>query len=492
MSLPLRRAAIKAAKALPLSQMKPMKHQAVSLKHADKTDIVFDTSDPGTGKTAVRAWAFSKRRRKGGGCALVFAPRSLLRTVWEADFKKVAPDMTISVATAANRAAAFAVDSDVYVTNIDAAKWIAAQKKTFFARFSELIIDESTAYKHHTSQRSRAINKIKKYFRYRTCMTGTPNSNSITDVWNQVNILDDGKRLGAQYFAFRNTVCVPEQNGPKPEMIRWVDREGAEEAVFGLLQDIVIRHKFEDCVDIPPNHQYTVAYDLTARQQKAYDQMEQQQIALVTAADKKGAPSRIASRLVGKPQKLETITAVNAAAMMTKLLQIASGAVYESPNKYHVIETERYELILDLVDARKHSLVLFLWKHQRDLLVEEATARGISFCVIDGETSDKERDELVRAYQAGFYKVMFGHPKSVGHGHTLTRGTATIWASPTFDLEWFKQGSKRQHRIGQKDKTETIVVVAKGTMDEKVYDNMLAKDARMTNLLSLFETLTLH
>ena len=54
----------------------------------------------------------------------------------------------------------------------------------------------------------------------------------------------------------------------------------------------------------------------------------------------------------------------------------------------------------------------------------------------------------------------------------------------------FKQGSKRQHRIGQTQKTETIVIVAKGTIEEKVYELMLGKDARMTNLLDLFGTLT--
>ncbi len=93
---------------------------------------------------------------------------------------------------------------------------------------------------------------------------------------------------------------------------------------------------------------------------------------------------------------------------------------------------------------------------------------------------------MVQGYQAGVYQTMFAHPKSAAHGLTLTKGTATIWSSPTDDLEIFVQGSKRQHRMGQTEKTETIVVVAKDTFDEKVYNNMLSKDARMTNLLDLF------
>jgi SNF2 family DNA or RNA helicase len=123
------------------------------------------------------------------------------------------------------------------------------------------------------------------------------------------------------------------------------------------------------------------------------------------------------------------------------------------------------------------------------MLVHEATKRKLKFCVLDGQANDKQREEMVRAYQAGFFDMMFAHPKSAAHGLTLTRGTRTIWPCPTYDLELFKQGNKRQHRLGQTRKTEIIIVTANDTVEQKVYENMLAKDARMTNLLDLFATL---
>lgn len=448
---------------------KPFKHQTVSLAHADKHPIVYDCSDPGTGKTFVRIMQFAKRRKKKQGCALVLAQRSLLRSVWFNDFKKFAPNLTVSVANAENRDKAFAVDADVYVTNIDAVKWLAQQKPAFFKRFTELIIDESPAYKHHTSKRSKAAAKIAKYFKYRSALTGTPNSNTILDVWHQIYILDEGKRLGHSFYAFRDIVCSPKKVARDPNAIQWTDRDGAEEVVFAMLSDIVVRHKFEDCVDIPANHQYPVEYELSPKQLKAYLELETTQIM-----------QTLGSKLI----------AVNAAAVATKLLQVASGAVYDGHGGYHLVDTARYEMILDLIEERKHSLCFFLWKHQRDLLIAEAEKRGVKYCVIDGNTTDKLRDEYVQGYQAGVYQTMFAHPKSAAHGLTLTRGTATIWSSPTYDLEIFKQGSKRQHRLGQTKKTETIVVVAKDTLEQKVYDRMLAKDARMTNLLDLFGSLT--
>lgn len=450
---------------------KPMTHQVVSIKHNDKSNIVFDVSDPGTGKTFVRIIGFAKRRKAGGGCLLVLAPRSLLRSVWGNDIAKFAPSLRVSVADANNREAAFAEDADVYITNVDAVKWLAERKPAFFARFSELVVDESTAYKHHTSQRSKAAAKIAKHFKYRCCMTGTPNGNTITDIWHQVQILDGGKRLGFSFYKFRDAVCQPTQVGRSAQAIRWNDKEGAEEAVFGLLSDIVVRHKFEDCVDIPANHTYSLDYELSPKQMRAYFEMEQTQMLTL-----KG--------------KLPSVLAINAAAVATKLLQISSGAVYDGTGKYAVVDTVRYEMILDLVEQRKHSLCFFFWKHQRDALVAEATKRKVKFAVIDGSTSDRAREEVVTGYQSGAYQVLFAHPKSAAHGLTLTKGTATIWPCPTYDLEVFKQGSKRQHRMGQTAKTETIVIVAKGTIEEKVYELMLGKDARMTNLLELFGTLT--
>jgi hypothetical protein len=187
--------------------------------------------------------------------------------------------------------------------------------------------------------------------------------------------------------------------------------------------------------------------------------------------------------------KKSLVTAVHAGALANKLLQVSSGAVYESPEKYHLVDTGRYEMILDLIEERDHSLCLYLWRHQCDLLVAEAEKRGLMFAVINGDTPLEERSAIEARYQKGEYRVLFGHPKTVAHGFTFTKGTATIWASPTYDLEHFTQGSKRQHRIGQTKKTETIVVVAENTLEQEVWEKMLMKEDRMINLLDLFATL---
>jgi hypothetical protein len=264
---------------IPSRAIKAMKHQEESLAHAERNPIVFDTSDGGTGKTFVAILAFAKRRRdkkRKHGPLIVLAPKSLLETAWLNDIRRFAPDMKAEVAWAENREKVFAKDLDIYITNHDAVKWLNKQKAPFWKRFEngELMVDESTAYKHHSSQRSYAVFHISKKFKFKRCATATPNPGSITDVWHQVLLLDGGQRLGNSYYKFRAACCEPvERTFGARKQTDWIDKDGAEEAVFGMLADITIRHERKNCIDLPANHLYTVEFKLPKKIRSVYDLM---------------------------------------------------------------------------------------------------------------------------------------------------------------------------------------------------------------------------
>jgi SNF2 family DNA or RNA helicase len=366
----------------------------------------------------------------------------------------------------------FKRDADVYITNTDAVRWLNKQPASFFARFDTLIVDEMSSFKHSTSQRSKALAKIRKYFTYRYGMTGTPNANTITDIWHQVFIVDDGKRLGTSFYQFRGSVCAPTQVGPQPNMVKWQDKPGAESAVGGLLQDLVIRHKFEECIDIPPNHQYTLTYHLSPKQHAFYARMERDAVFQVQNTH---------------------VSAINAAGVMTKLLQIASGAAYNEmgDGKYSLIDTGRYEMAADLIEQRQDPCVVFFnWMHQKDELIKEFERRELTYCVIDGSVNDRDRKTAVDHFQAGFYRILLAHPASAAHGLTLVKATTTLWVSPTYNLEHFLQGNRRIYRAGQTKKTETIMLIAEGTIEEKVYVKLLEKNVRQGDLLDLLKELS--
>lgn len=445
--------------------MKPVpplfKHQKQTKAKLKVNKVFFDQSEPGTGKTRVEIEDFAERRRKGGGPALITATRSTLESAWADDFAKFAPDMKVVVAYAKNREKVFDLEADVYITNHDAVNWLIKKPKAFWKRYTggTLINDESTAFKHGTSQRSKNLYKIAQHFEWRRNMSGLADPNGVLDLWHQYLILDNGKRLGNSYFGFRSAVCVPEQTGPMSNMVKWNEKEGISNVVAALVKDITIKHLLNECVDMPENTEYTRSTSMASKHAKHYMQMQDDMITEV---------------------KGKVLSSVNKAVLRIKLLQIASGAVYNNEDtKYTRFDTERYELVLDLVQECAHSVVFFQWSHQRDELVREAKARKVRYAVYDGSTSDKDRAAITADYQKGAYDVIFAHPKSAAHGLTWVKGTRTIWASPTDNAEWFAQGNRRINRIGQKNKTETITVLARGTYDEIAYERLTGKMIRI-------------
>lgn len=444
------------------------KHQEESVRKFSTLQCGFDTSDPGTGKTRVMIELIQRTQSFIKGATLVVCPKSLMQSAWGDDIKKFAPELVTSIAAASNRVKAFAAPADIYVTNTDAVVWLAKQPKSFFKNFVRIIVDESSAFKHRTSQRSRALNQIKKHFQYRFALTGTPNANIITDIWNQVFFLDNGQRLGRVFSHFRRETCYPVQVGPDPRMVKWHEREHAASAIASLIQDITVRHVFEECIDIPPNTETIVQYYAPPGQLKAYEQMRKHKVAEL---------------------ENQIVTAVNAAVVMGKLLQIASGALYDSNGNVAKVDSGRYEMICDLIESRKQCVVFFQWKHQRDELVKQFEKAGITFTVLDGETPAKDRAENVRLFQAGFYRVMLAHPQSAAHGLTLTRATTTIWASPSHNVEHVLQGNRRTYRAGQTQKTETIYILAAGTIEAEVHRKMSEKNIRQGDMLEWMKSL---
>ena len=435
----------------------PYAHQSATTDFILSTPKCLITSDPGTGKTRAVLDAFAKRGTK----MLVLAPLSILEAAWVDDLVKFQPTLKPGIAYAKNRKKIFEdLSLNVVVTNFEAVNFL-IKNPVLLNGFDTICIDEFTAFKNRTSKRSKALNKLIQRFDYRIAMSGTPNSNTILDLWHPAMLVDNGERLGGRFFAFRNQVCTPKFNGFANV---WIDKPGAEEAVADRLRDITIRHALEDCMDLPENITRTIYTNLSKQTKEAYDTLANESV-LYT--------------------KQGTITAVNASARVKKLLQLVTGAVYTAEGEYKFVHQERYDLVMDLVQERKHSLVAFNWKHERDHLIELAKSRGFEYEVIDGDVPAHKRKDIVHRYQAGQIKVLFAHPQSAGHGLTLTKATTCIWCSPTYNAEHFQQFNKRIHRAGQTKKTETILISARDTWEETVYKKLDSKLDRMENLLTV-------
>ena len=435
-------------------------HQRRDIQRMLNEPEIFNGSDPGTGKTRVVIEVIRQLKLP----ALILAPKSILECAWGNDIKKFAPELTYTIANANNRSKAFETDAQIIITNHDAVTWLAQPaNEKYLTRFKGgfLIIDESTCYKNPTAKRSKAAAKIREYFSRSTCMSGTPTPQGIIDIWHQMFLVDKGGLLGHSYYRFRASTHTPVNKGAFTE---WAEKEGVADAVADILATKFIRNAREDCMDLPENLVIHRNYKLTPIHLKKYQEMKRHAFMELESGE---------------------VNAVNAAVLLSKLLQIASGAVYDEFGNTHLVDTTRYELIMDLVDERDHSVVFFNFKHQKEELLKIAEKAKIKYAIIDGTVSAPKRNEAVTDFQAGKLKVLFCHPQSAGHGITLTKGTATIWASPTYNVEHFEQANARIFRGGQTKKTETILISAEGTVDHKAYKALFEKQLNMNNLLEV-------
>lgn len=451
-------------------------HQKESLAFFEKTPIGFDMSDCGTGKTLVQIeWLKGHFKENPKARALIVCPKSLMHAAWETDFARFAPEIEVAFSKAGKWENAFDGTARVVVVNTDGIKKL---NPKWLKDFDTLIVDECSAFKHHTSDRSKALLKLSKLFHYRHLMSATPATNSITELWHQVKILDEGKRLGTSFTNFKNACCTPQQAGKVERIftknakgerferiigpVKWVDKPGIQTVVGSLVEDITIRHKFADCVDIPDMFEIEREFELNEKHQALYDKFFRDSYAEFSKS---------------------TVSAVNAGSLVQKLLQFSSGAVYTDDGVYwETITSDRSNMILDLAEEYPQCVVFYMWRHQLESLKLHANVRRLSYKVWDSATAVTARE-----FQNGEFRMLLANPASAGHGLTLTKAQAVIWASPTYNLEHYLQGIKRIHRIGQKQKTQSVMVLANTELERKVYKALRNKELNLIKLLGEFK-----
>jgi SNF2 family DNA or RNA helicase len=181
------------------------------------------------------------------------------------------------------------------------------------------------------------------------------------------------------------------------------------------------------------------------------------------------------------------VTAVHAASLKTKQLQIASGAVYTGAGDgdYALVDTQRYDLAAEVLEQYDHAIFFFNWHHQRIEMVKRLEKMKVPFGIIDSTVPQHRRDDLVAAFQAGAIKYLGLHPKTGAHGLTLTTGQAAVVISPLYEADLLKQMIHRIYRGAQDKVTNTILIEARDTVEAGVYARLDDKTARMGNYLEL-------
>jgi SNF2 family DNA or RNA helicase len=248
---------------------------------------------------------------------------------------------------------------------------------------------------------------------------------------------------------------------------KWAPKPQAKKEVFNALQP-AIRFTKAECLDLPEVTYQTREIELTPQVKRYYRGIKDQM--LVQAAG-------------------EQISAVNAAAKLTKLLQISGGAVYS--DTHEVVEFDvspRLNALMEVLDETEHKVIIFVpFKHTIELVANHLTNQGVTNEIINGEVPAKERSNIISRFQTTeFPRVLIIQPQSASHGVTLTAADTVVFWSPVMSVETYLQCVARIDRVGQVNKM-TVVHLQGSEIERKMYQMLQSKIDSHEKLVDLYK-----
>ena len=409
--------------------------------------------DMGLGKTISTLTALQDL--KGNdlllGKTLVIAPLRVANTVWKNEASKWSHiSLTFSLCTgaASKREKGLEDLADVYIINRENIPWLVKRYGTRWP-FKNVIIDESSSFKSPRSQRFKSLKKILHKTERMVLLTGTPSPNGMLDLWSQIFLLDSGASLGKTMTRYKDRFFISDYHG-----FNFTLKGGAKSHIQKLISPLVLSMQASDYLKMPERIDNIIPVELSKKAQRQYKELQTEFILEISKSD--------------------VVTAVNAAVLAGKLLQLANGAIYLDES-FKLIHEAKLDALAEIIEATDQP-ILVAYNFKSDLARLQSRFP-------DAVTLDKE-GTVVDEWNEGNVPLLFCHPQSAGHGLNLQSGGSTIvWFGLNWSLEYYQQFNARLHRQGQ---TQTVIVhhlVATGTVDEIVMKALASKNITQNQLL---------
>lgn len=449
---------------------KPRAYQFEAAKHILGNPGAALFLEPGLGKTSTTlAGAKILLRDKHAKRFLIIAPLRVCYSVWPREAQKWDDfkGMEIAVLHGAGKEVALRSKAQICVINPEGLPWLTAQPEV--KSFDALVVDESTKFKNRQTQRFELLREfVLPRAKWRWILTGTPAPRNLQDLWSQMFIVDGGERLGRFITRFRNEYFDEVFNGFTRE---YLPRPDSAERIQNKIKDVALYMSAVDHLDMPELIVNPIEVDLPRTARAAYTAIEENALAVLR------------DRKVSVAQK---------SAAQMKLRQITGGAVYADDGSALVTHTAKYDALVDLVEEQNGQplLVAVGFKHEAAELQKAIKKEfGWDAPYLGGGISPRASDEIAARWNAGELPVLLAHPASVAHGLNLQAGGHSVcWLTPTWSLEEYQQFNGRVWRQGQKSKTVIVHhVVARETVDERVFEALAARKDVQQSLLDAFK-----
>jgi superfamily II DNA or RNA helicase len=417
----------------------------------------------GLGKT-VQVLAFLDGLRTDGvltaaAPALVVAPRSVVGN-WHAEAARFAPRIAAQVHLGSDRpdAPADVTRTPLVITSYQTLARDVALLGSI--RWTTVILDEAQQVKNPDTQLRAAAAALDAHSRF--TITGTPVENHLGDLWSQMDLAMPGLlgRRASFDALFRR---------PVEKFAAAVPLEGLRQRIRPFL---LRRTKAQVELDLPPKTEIVERIELEPAQRDLYESLR---LTLDT---------QVRAALAARGIQGSSMTILDA---LLKLRQCCCDPrLVPLPQARKVRTSSKLERLLvmleELADAGRSTLVFSQFASMLRLIADSCARAGIPTLSLTGATRD--RDTVVRRFQAGESPVMLVSLKAGGVGLNLTRADTVIHYDPWWNPAAEAQATDRAHRIGQDRPVMVYKLVARGTLEETILDLQDEKRALMSAALS--------
>lgn len=428
---------------------KPMSHQKTTAGFLTLHRRAFVFNEPGTAKTISALWAADYLMKRGEvRRVLIICPLSIMQSAWMGDINRSVLHRSACIAhhaQASRRIEMIQGDYEIVIINYDGLNLVADEVKAD-GRFDLVIVDEANAYATATTRRWKSLAKIIQPHTFLWMMTGTPAAQSPLHAYGLAKLVNPSG-VPNFYTAWRAKVMN------KITTFKWAPKPGAKDMVFDVLQP-AIRFTKKQCLDLPPVLTQTREVSLTPQQAKYYKLIKDQMLAQVAG---------------------ETITAVNKAAVVSKLLQISAGAALTEDKE--VIEfdaTPRLNVLLEILEETERKVIIFaMFRASIAQITTFLHKNGIMSEEIHGGVSATQRGDIIQRFQnAKDPRVLVMQPQATAHGITLTAADTVVFFGPLMSVEQYVQCIARADRQGQTSDKVTVIHIQGSPIEKKMFDAM--------------------
>jgi SNF2 family DNA or RNA helicase len=420
----------------------------------------------GTGKTQSALWAADYLINIGAvKKVLILSPLSTLERVWgDAVFKGFYHRKHVVLhGTAARRKKLLNTEADFYIINHDGFNIIA---EDVIGKFDLVIVDEAAVLRNPSTSRYKHFKKWmdKNPDTRLWLMTGTPTPNDPTDAWT-LSQLVESPYAPRTFTAFREQVMM------KIGQWKFVPRPESVEIVKNILQP-AIRYTRDECFDLPDTIIQTRKVELTVEQKKHYQTMMRRLVIEMESGD-------------------GTISAVNEAVKVQKLVQIACGVAYTDDGQDFEIDcSPRVNAVKEVIEEAGEKVIVFVPLTGALNMLERELSKRWTTAVVNGAVSSNKRNQIFHDFQnSKDPRILIAHPATMAHGLTLTSASTVVWYGPITSNEQYVQANGRVERIGKRH-VSNVVHIEATDLEYKMYQRLSSKQKLQGLLLDLIQHAT--